>query len=141
MKNILEDICQLLHRRKYKEAENLLLDLIEKTLTSNKSSDIEYINNKKEILLTIYRSFNEYYLHWLKKNKINIKKEKQLFKYNYHTNFLIAKSSKAPEMEDLLFELENYLNNLNSKEQKKEVKYHLHCYKNGRLKGASYVLQ
>lgn len=136
MKDILENSCQLLHQRKYKEAEELLIKFIEKTLT--KSSDSSGLNNLKEMYITIYCLFNQHYLNWLRRNKIDIKKERQLFKSNNQSNYLIAVSSKAPEMEDLLYELGNYLNNSSSKEQRQEVLYHLKCYKNGsrKLNGA-----
>lgn len=123
MKNILDNVCQLVYQKKYKDAEKLLVKFIEETL--KKSSHSDYL-----IYLTIYKSFNEYYLGWLKKNKIDFKTEKQLFKTNgSHVNYFIAKSSKSPEMDDLLYEFGNYLENLDSKEQKKEVLYHLQCYK------------
>lgn len=130
MKDILENSCQLLHQRKYKKTEELLIKFVEKTLT--KSSDSSYLNNLKEIYVMIYRSFNQHYLNWLRSNKIDTKKERQLFRSNNHSNYLIAVSSKSPEMDDLLYELGNYLNNSSSKEQREEVLYHLKCYKNGK---------
>ncbi len=132
MKDILENSCQLLHQRKYKEAEELLIKFVEKTLTV--SSDTSYLNDLKEMYITIYCLFNHHYLNWLRRNKIDTKKARHLFKSNNQSNYLIAVSSKAPEMDDLLYELGNYLLNSSSKEQREEVAYHLKCYKNGQRK-------
>ena len=71
MKNILENACQLLHQRKYKEGEELLIKFVEQTISQ--SSSHNHIDSRKEIYHTFYRSFNNYYLSWLKKNKVDIK--------------------------------------------------------------------
>ena len=124
MKNILENICQLLHQRKFRGAEKELLNFIEETLRNSKNS--VKIEDKKIICLTIYSSFNIYYLKWLKNNKINIEKERDELRSSKHSNYLISSCKKTEEMDDLLFDLVHYLDSVIHKD---EVAYGLECYK------------
>lgn len=124
MEKILDNICQLLHQRKFKEAEKELLNFIEDTLHNCKNS--VKIDDKKIICQTIYSSFNRYYLKWLKMNRINVEKERsELISYE-HSNYLISRCTKIDEMDDLLFDLIKYLD---SAIHKDEVAFGLDCYK------------
>ena len=129
MKNTVDNICNLLYQKKYREAESQLISYIEETLF--KKNGLANSNQNRETYLALYRLFNNYYLNWLKTKKIRYKKGKLLFRSNGHTNLLISKTSQVAEMDDMLFELGNYLDNTRSTSQKNEVLYHLHCYKKG----------
>lgn len=123
-KQLLDTLCHLIYKRKFKEAEKKLLDFIEETL--HYSKDSVQITDKKIICQTIYYSFNRFYLNWLKINKIDIEKErKDLISYE-HSNYLISHTTKIAEMDDLLFNLIDYLD---SDIQKNEVAYGLNCYR------------
>jgi len=117
-------LSQLIHEKKFKEAEKKLLDFIEKTLLY--SNDSIQISDKKAICQTIYCSFNKFYLNWLKRNKTNIKKERNDLSSCKHPNFLVFHCTKMAEMDDLLFNLINYLD---SPTNKNEITYELNCYK------------
>jgi len=117
-------LCQLVHKRSFKEAEKKLLDFIEKTVLDSKSSF--QANGNKTICQTIYCSFNEFYLNWLKINKLGIKKELNSLISKKHSNYFISHCSKMEEMDDLLFDLINYLDSVI---QKNEIVYGLNCYK------------
>ncbi|MDO8610449.1 MAG: hypothetical protein Q7R95_07920 [bacterium] len=126
----LTELCRLIYIRKYKEAEHFLLNFIEKTLSeSNNSSNIQH---KKHIYNTIYFSFNQFYYNWLKKNNIDIEKERVFLQSLEHTNFLISHSTEIAEMDDLLYDLVNYLNAV---VLKKDVLYQLQCYKRHFIQG------
>jgi len=123
-KEFLNTLCKLMYKRKFKKAEDILLDFIEKTLYFSKNSN--QIIDKKSICLNIYYSFNELYSSYLKANNIKIKQECKKIKSNKHPNYLIANCTKIAEMDDLLFNLINYLD---STVEKDEVVYELDCYK------------
>ena len=121
---LLDALCQSLHKRKFKEAEKELLNFIEETLHNSKNSVKK--EDKKNICQTIYCSFNIYYLKWLKKNKINIERERNEIISSEHSNYLISCCKKIEEMDDLLFDLVHYLDSVIDKD---EVAYGLDCYK------------
>lgn len=124
MEKILNSICQLVHQRKFKDAEKELLNFIEETLHNSRNS--LQITDKKMICETIYSSFNRYYLKWLKMNKINIEKERSKLMSYEHSNYLISRCTKTDEMDDLLFDLAKYLDFAIHKD---EVVFGLDCYK------------
>lgn len=123
-KHIPDALCQLIYKRKFKEAEKELLDFIEETLHNSKNS--LQITDKKMICETIYSSFNRYYLKWLKMNKINVEKERGKLTSYEHSNYLISCCTRIDEMDDLLFNLVKYLD---STIHKDEVVFGLDCYK------------
>jgi len=126
---MLDSLCHLIHQKKIKEAENSLLALIEKIFSDSQNGS-KKINDYIKMYKTMHHAFNNYYLNWLKKNSNSFKKEKQEISSSKHDNYLVACASQVAEMEDLLYELGNYLTILHDEDQKKEVAYHLQCYRN-----------
>ena len=110
---IIDKLCELVHRRKFKQAETVLLQVLEETVKNE---------NHVGIIREIYRSFNCYYYKWAKKNKINIDSERDKLNHQDHSNFLISHTRHVAEMDDLLY-------GLVSNGQKDEIQYDLRCYK------------
>ncbi|OGK37165.1 hypothetical protein A3F03_03930 [Candidatus Roizmanbacteria bacterium RIFCSPHIGHO2_12_FULL_41_11] len=124
----LDSLCQLVSERKFKEVELEVLSLIEELLShANKEDD----SLMRDIVIAqiIYSDFNDYYLNWTTSRGKNAEKENTHLVSDEHSNYLIAHSTEVADMDDLLYELNNYLTDLSVKKQKEEVKYHLKCYK------------
>lgn len=122
----LDDICQFLSAKQYRKAEFQLISLIKEIISHLSLKDGE-INQLKKVHYLLYYSFNTYYLDWERRNNKNNKNRNGVRNY---CNYLLSKCSLTPEIDDLLYELGKYLNTHTTKEQKKEVIYHLKCYKN-----------
>jgi len=116
----LDFICQLLYQKQYQGAEKELFNLTKKIFNSSYNGNVYQLKKLHQI---IYRLFNNYYLSWLKKNKKTVNGLAQ-----YH-NFLLDKCRHQPEMDDLLYELEEYFAE-KTEQRKKEVSYQLKCYQN-----------
>ncbi len=121
---IIDNLCQLVYERKFKQAEEILLQFLEETV--NHANGMATLTRKKEIIQTIYHSFNCHYYKWGKKNNINVSLERKKLNSQLHNNFLISHAQEVSEMDDLLHELVFY-NNLEA--EKKEMLYNLRCYK------------
>lgn len=125
MKNLLDKLCLSVYKKQFHKAENAILSFVGSTLKGKKTNE----QIAEAIILTgiIYDDFNEYYASWYQKlfNKSNMPE----LKTSKHPNYLIDHCKRIAEMDDLLYELNSYLTCDQSPERKKEVQYHLNCYK------------
>jgi len=126
-RTILIKIFQYLNKDLYKKAEFLLLKSLLQITSANGSrkktngADLNYCQ-------TVYYRFNEIYLSWIKEIDGNLNQEINKLHNSYHDNFLLAHSRDAATLDDLLYELILFLSRP-TPTQKKEVEYHLSCYK------------
>jgi hypothetical protein len=123
----LNKIYHHLYQRDFKKAEKSILAIIDYFLS------LRLVNHEKKQLLSfvliLYHNFNSNYLQWVKKQKGDIQKEiGQLCSIN-HDNLLLAQCRDPASLDDLLYELEKYLNDETEKGHKKSVTYYLNCYR------------
>lgn len=122
-------IYECLYSQKFKEMEQLLLTLIENIIHDAKEGDV---SEQIVVVIFIYSNFNTFFSNWLsKKHRSKMKVIGQL-NNNEHHNVLIAHCSDAASMDDLLWEVSNYLEKVNES-GRREVEYQLDCYKKSLL--------
>jgi hypothetical protein len=122
------DICTSLHERKFKRAEKILLEITEAILNHN--PDL-YFNASDAVMIIniLYLDFNHYYKAWLTEKGVDVRNECNALSSIEHDNLLIAQCKDPAAVDDLLYELNNYLISTGKKYFKQEATYHLDCYK------------
>ncbi len=120
-------MCQLVTDRQFQEAEQSLVTCINGLVNQGYHSRNQ-IQRMLTLLEILYTEFNSYYLQWAKKHGKNEISEIEELSNKMHPNFLIANCTDPESMDDLLYEVRNYLMNLSNKEQEKEARHHLTCY-------------
>lgn len=120
-------MCQLVAERSFREAEESLVSCIG-SLIEQKYHSHNQIRRMLTLLEILYTEFNSYYLQWAKKHGKNEISEIEELSNKMHPNFLLANCVDPESMDDLLYEVRNYLMNLSDDAQYKEARYHLECY-------------
>jgi hypothetical protein len=126
-KRVLNEIFLHFHERKYNQIEKELIAEIEATVIKGKTTSSKVIE-----MIAIYSDFNNLYMEWVKEKNINEQKERCAINSGEHHNLLIAHCSDPSSMDDLMWEVINYLEN-STPSNKHEVEYQLACYKNSLL--------
>lgn len=127
-KETVETICFNLHERNFERAEALLLDLIEEMMTREYNTS----DDRKDALACakiLYYTFNAYYDSWAQKKGLNIDQEKKALHSPVHDNILFAHCTDPESMDDLMYEVCQYLTEIENDSQMEEAQYHLDCYK------------
>lgn len=112
-------ICIMLLKKNFKEAERKLVELVESQLPKRNIKTVKII----------YDEFNSFFEKWLKNHGIDPAKEEKTLKSEEHDNFLLAHCHDPAAIDDLLYEWKHYLTDEPTEKQKKEVIYHINCYK------------
>lgn len=124
---LLEKIFEMLYKREFSTLEFILMSYIEHIFKRSVHSEISEPDMR--FVLSIYRNFNEQYLNWLEKSNYDIEKEIDELTSLDHDNFMIAQCTDSAAIDDLFFELLEYITTNHYDHQKEEVEYHLNCYK------------
>lgn len=127
MAKVLNRYFHLFHQRKYSELEKEVLTYIGSSVIKGKTTSFKLI-----LLVAIYSEFNSLYMDWAKRNNISEEKEIQTQYSNEHENLFIAHCSDPASMDDLLWEVNNYLED-HTERSKHEVEYQLACYRKSLL--------
>ena len=119
-----------LHKRKFVLMEKKLLTLIAKILNEKTSDECDQSDNIV-VLILIYSNFNGFFSDWLKHSNKGSERELISLQNNEHHNLLISHCSDPASMDDLLWEISNYLED--PKIGKEEAEHQLACYKDSLL--------
>jgi hypothetical protein len=120
-------IFQYLNKGLYKKAESVLITSFYKIIS------LKGIKNKVNgaalnYSQTIYYRFNEAYLSWIREHGGSLRQEINKLHSPHHDNFLLAHCQDMASLDDLLYELILYLT-VPCSTQRKEIEYHVICYK------------
>lgn len=126
-KLLVTSLCELLYKKAYHQAERRLLQIIESIFTYSSQVGNHHRDEVATVIM-IYTQFNILYNDWLRKKKIASSTELASLDNGEHTNYLLAHCSDPASMDDLLWELSDYLENPTAR-NKEEVSYQLLCYR------------
>lgn len=124
---IINTLIKHVHRRNFKQAENEMLNLVEAVLENEKMSK----ETKTQMILevhAVYTQFNDHYTAYIRAIGGDLKKEHNELTSDDHENYFIANSSDVSDMDDLLYELLNYLMDSMDSSQD-EVQEHISYYR------------
>jgi hypothetical protein len=127
--NNLLDIYKCLYARDFKKAELVLLDTFDKILKISHDGS----QTIAEALITtniICNEFNDFYLAWVKDINGNLEKEMyELSKMQKIDNYLLAHCHDFVSMDNLFYELLNYLINNCKPKCQEEIYQQIYLYK------------
>jgi hypothetical protein len=125
---VLNNICELIAARKFKKAEEQVIELLGQMLEVSYTSP-HSISEAIDVLNGLYEEFNSYYLQWSRtQGKDEVTEIEQLCS-TAHSNFFIARCTDIECMDDMLYEVRNYLSDLQNAAKKEEALYHVSCYR------------
>jgi hypothetical protein len=125
---VLNSICELIAERKFKKAEEQVLEILARILEVSYTSP-QSISEAIELINGLYEEFNSYYLQWSRtREKDEVAEVEELYSRD-HSNFFIAHCTDVECMDDMLYEVRSYLFDLQNESQKEEALYHVNCYR------------
>ena len=124
--NQIHQLMSYVHAKDFRQAEELVLSLVDTVLTHDLSEQKEQVADLL-MLTVLYEKFNDVYLVWIHANDLpDPTTHLQSLVSDDHENCLIAHCSAIAEMDDLLYEAMQYVMEKSTKE---EVKKHVGCYR------------
>ncbi len=125
---VLNGICELIAAREFKKAEEQVIELLVQMLEVSYTSP-HSIAEAIELINGLYEEFNSYYMQWSRtQGKDEVDEVEQLCS-TAHSNFFIARCTDIECMDDMLYEVRNYLSDLQNETKKEEALYHVTCYR------------
>ena len=124
---LLERVFNAVLKRNFSQAEDILISFVEHIFDQSKHNKIK--TQDIHLIQTLYSNFNHEYLTWVEQQNLDTMKEIDDLMSPEHDNFLIAQCNDPASVDDLMFELVNYVTDKHVEEQEEEVEYHLTCYK------------
>lgn len=127
-KSTIMSLYRAMFNKNYREAEGYVLGFVERVINRPRNNPDLRLDDM-HMLDLLYRYFNEKYIAWVAFHKKDTEKEHTKQHRDGHPNYLLANCFDPSSMDDLLWELANYIENPTDA-QKKEIQYQLDCYKN-----------
>lgn len=125
---VLNGICELIAAREFKKAEEQVLELLVQMLEVSYTTP-HSISEAIELITRLYEEFNSYYLQWSRTQGKDEVTEVEKLCSIAHSNFFIARCTDVESMDDMLYEVRNYLSDLQNESKKEEALYHVTCYR------------
>lgn len=114
--------------RRFEKAESLLISLVEDIMGKN-SPSAEEIQADLALISTIYHDFNHAYMQHIQHVGKDEFAEIDSLMNSEHHNFLFANLTDPASMDDLLYEVKEYLTDLQDESHGEEAQLQLAYYK------------
>ena len=113
-KDFILNLNHLIFHHKIKQARKELSNLLNSILKTKLNGDLKLYQVYKNSLEQLYFNFNYQYFKWVKENyPEKLEEEIKRFKNREHENILISLFSHPEEIDDLFFNLKQYIQTKN----------------------------